>query len=295
MIELNKYSPAAKILALKMTGRVGPRTFSMLMHHFMTVDNILLAEEEELLELDGIGKARSKAIFGVCDHLDEAQKQIKLLEGDGDTVVTSLSEDYPDRLHQLNDPPLLLYCRGHLPAPDEKCVALVGSINVSPEGIGMAARLAGQLAGEGVSVISGLARGIDAAGHTGALRAGGKTYAVLPSGFDQIYPAEHKELAGEITREGGLISEFTPDTPTNSGRLMSRNRIVVGLAQAVIIGEVAVDSVGTLDAALCCHELGKLLFVLVGKNNPHFDKLASYGAIPLTGIDEYEMIIKSLV
>jgi DNA processing protein len=129
----------------------------------------------------------------------------------------------------------------------------------------------------------------------GALKTDGSTFAMLPSGFHEVHPAENEMMAKEMIRKGGLISEYLPDTPVNSGRLLSRNRLIVGLAQAVIIGEVSPESVGTLDAALCCHQLGKLLFVVIGRHNEHYDQLAAYGAIPLTVIAEYDMVIKSLV
>jgi DNA processing protein len=295
ILDPSKYSLAARILSLKMTGHVGPRTFEILMSHFKTVDNILLAEEEELMEVDGIGRSRSKAIFEANARIDQAQTLIDHLKTDNTEVSTCLDEDYPEILHQLNDPPPLLYYKGRLPANAETRAAIIGSQDVSAEGIGDAVELARRLSEEGTAIVGGLARGIDTAGHMGALKADGITYAVLPSGFNHIHPSENEMLCGEIIERGGLISEYLPDTPANAGRLMSRNRLIVGLSQAVIIGEVSTDSVGTLDAALCCHQLGKLLFAVIGKNNPHYEKLAEYGAIPLTHINEYKMIVKSLV
>ncbi len=295
MLDLSKYSLAARILSLRMTGRVGPRIFEMLISRFRTVDNILLAEEEELMEVDGIGPSRSKAIFEADTRLDQAQKLIDHLKADNTEVTTCLDEDYPEILRELNDPPPLLYYKGRLPANDEKQAAIIGSQDVSAEGIGDAVKLARRLSEEGIAIVGGLARGIDTAGHMGALKADGVTYAALPSGFNHIHPSENETLCREIVEKGGLISEYLPDTPTNAGRLMSRNRLIVGLSPVVIIGEVSTDSVGTLDAALCCHQLGKLLFTVIGKNNPHYKKLTEYGAIPLTHIDEYKMIVKSLI
>lgn len=286
---------AARVLSLRMTGEVGPRTFAMLLTHFRTVNDILLAEEEELLELPGIGPARSKAIFGADNNLDKAQTIIDHLEASDTKVVSSLDDGYPGILNELNDPPMLLYYQGRLPSDDEPRVAVIGSQEVSAEGIAEAVDIARRLAGRGVSIVGGLARGIDTAGHMGAIKAEGATYAVLPSGFNQIYPAENKPLANAIIKTGGLISEHLPDTPVNSGRLLGRNRLIVGLSRAVVIGEVSANSVGTLDAAQCCHELGKLLFVLVGERTSHYDKLFDYGAIPLTSPEDIELVLKALV
>ncbi len=295
MINIDKYSLQAKILSLKLTGQVGPRTFAMLMEVYRTVDSILFSEAAELIELDGIGPSRSQAISLAHEKLDEAEAHIESLKDSDTNVVTSLDDDYPHILHELNDPPMLLFYKGALPSESEKRVAIIGSQEVSAEGIGDAVELSRNLAENDLSIISGLARGIDTAGHIGAMKCDGKTYAVLPSGFNQIHPAENRPLVDEIIKTGGLLSEFLPDTPTNAGRLMSRNRITIGLADAVIIGEVAESSVGTLDAAKCCHQLGKLLFVIASHKSAHFEKLLGYGAIPLMHIDEYQMILKAMV
>lgn len=295
MLDLSGYSRATQILALKMTGEVGPRSFEMLINHFHTVENILLAEEEELDGLPGIGPARSKAIAGAGVHLEGAHRAIELLEASDTKVTTCLDSDYPDSLLELNDPPTLLYYKGHLPYADEKRVALIGSQDVSVEGIAEAVALARKLASHGVAIVSGLARGIDTAAHMGAIKENGVTYAALPSGFNQIHPAENGPLTKEIVKEGGLLNEYLPEATVNSGRLISRNRLIVGLSQAVVIGETAPKSVGTLDAAKCCHELGKLLFVLSAQSNPHLNQLIEYGGIPLTGVEQYQMILDSLV
>jgi len=295
MVDLNQYSLAIKILSLKATGQVGPRTFEALMTYFQTVDNILLAEEEDLLEVPGIGPEKSKLIFEADSHLEPSRKTIEQLEASDTNIVSCLDDNYPACMYELNDPPLLLFFKGRLPSPDEKRVAIIGSQEVSAEGIGDAVELAKRLAGEGISIVGGLSRGIDTAGHVGALKIGRPTYAMLPCGFNKIYPPENEGLAKEISHLGGLLSEYLPDTPVNAGRLLGRNRLIVGLSQAVVVGEISATSVGTLDAALCCRQLGKLLFVVVGDNNPHLDKLIEDGAIPLTHIDEYQMIVNALV
>lgn len=292
---VNQFSAEAKILALRLTGLVGPRTFELLLTRFATVDGIFEAEEDDLQQLDGIGEKRSQGIYEARDNLEKAQKVIDNLGAfDAKTVIYSQNE-YPSLLYEINDPPPLLFYRGRLPANEEKRVAIIGSQDVSAEGIADAVELGNTLAAKGVSIVSGLARGIDTSGHVGALKAEGRTYAVLPGGIDSVYPAENEALTKEITENGGLISEYVPGTQPTAGHFINRNRLIVGLSQAVIIGETSLDSVGTLDAALCCHELGKLLFVIVGNTNPHFEKLLEFGAIPLTSIAEHELILKSLV
>jgi DNA processing protein len=295
MIDPGKYSLAAQILALKMTGQVGPRTFSLLMAVYQSVGEILQAEEDEFKEFPGIGPKRSQALAEAHTHLDRAEEIIGNLEAYDAKVVTRLDEEYPEVLQELNDPPLLLFYKGNLPPFGEKRVAVIGSQNVSAEGIADAVEFSRRMAQEGIGIVGGLARGIDTAGHLGALKEDGRTYGVLPCGVNRIHPSENDLMAGEIVRKGALISEYLPDTPVNSGRLMARNRLIIGLSHAVVIGEVSPESTGTLDAALCCHELGKLLFVMIGEHNHHYEKLAGYGAIPLRSIDDYKMVFKSLV
>ncbi len=295
MIDLEKYSPAARILALKLTGQVGPRTFASLIAYLKTVDNILLAEEDELRGIPGIGAEKSKAIYKSDNHLDTAQQMLDLLAATDTRVATCFDPEYPSSLNVLNDPPMLLYYQGQLPRDDDKIVSIIGSGEVSAEGIGDVVELAKVMVENKISIASGLARGIDAAAHTGTLKAGGRTFACLPSGFNHIYPAEHVGLSREITNHGALLSEYLPETAVSAGRLISRNRLTVALSQAVIIGEVSENSVGTLDAARCCNELGKLMFTIIGKNNPHYETLAGYGAIPLTSIDDYNMVLTALV
>ncbi|MFH1699307.1 MAG: DNA-processing protein DprA [Candidatus Zixiibacteriota bacterium] len=295
MLDLKKYSAASQILALKMTGKVGPRIFAQLIHQFQTTEEIFLTESDELQQLEGIGPKRASAIAQAFEFLERAQAIIENLEAYDSRSVIYSDENYPRLLSELNDPPPLLYYQGRLPSQAEKTVAIIGSQDVSAEGIANAVELASLLAKSGVSIVGGLARGIDTAGHVGALKENGKTYAVLPCGINIIHPSENSGLAKEITESGGLISEHIPYSPVNAGRLMGRNRIIVGLSQAVVIGQVSAESVGTLDAALCCHQLGKLLFVIIGDDNPHLEKIIGYGGIPLTNINEYELILKSLV
>ncbi len=267
----------------------------MLMTHFKTVEGIFAAEEDDLQALDGIGEKKSQGIFEARDNLEKARKIIDNLGAFDAKPVIYSDADYPEILMELNDPPPLVFYKGHLPKADEKRIAIIGSQEVSAEGIGDAVELATKLAEKGISIVGGLARGIDTAGHVGALKAGGSTYAVLPCGIDTVYPTENDAMTKEIVENGGLISEYVPGTQASAGHLINRNRLIVGLSQAVVIGEVSDESVGTLDAAQCCHELGKLLFAIIGDKNPHYEKLLEFGAIPITNIAEYELITKSLV
>ena len=183
----------------------------------------------------------------------------------------------------------------------EKSVAIVGSHKATGDGIRLGVELGARLAEKSVSIVSGLARGTDTAGHVGALKVDGKSYAVIGSGFDNIYPEENRALAAELIKKGGLISEYPPETGYSAGQMIARNRLTVGLSQAVVIGELFGDSNGTLDTATFCRQLGKIMFVLVdgcdqpGRDNAGVDKVLEMGAIPVTMDKGVDIILKSLV
>ncbi len=300
-MNIENYSTAAQVWALRHFGKVGPRTFRTLMVRFGNLENIFMAEMDELLDINGLGEKRSNRIYDCDQTLDEAEEFINSMREREIRCYTQFDDDYPYLFNELNDPPPIFFARGNLPKEDEKAVAIVGSHKATSEGISYAVELAGQLAKKSVSIVSGLARGIDTSAHIGAIRAGGKSFAVLGSGFDNIYPEENRPLAIELVEKGGLISEYAPDTKSSPGLNMARNRLTVGLSDAVVVGEIFGDSSGTLDSAKCCFQLGKLMFVLIdgcdlpGKDNKGVEKVIEMGAIPITLDDATEIIINSLV
>jgi len=173
------------------------------------------------------------------------QRQIENAQRDGISLLSIADQAYPKLLKQISDPPAMLWVRGELsqiPGPD---VAIVGTRRASPYGRRTAHRLAFQLASKGVRIVSGLAYGIDAAAHHGAIDAGGQTVAVLGSGVDQIYPREHRELASAIEKQGCVISELDPNEAPEAHNFPVRNRIISGLCRAVIVVE-AFERAGAL-------------------------------------------------
>jgi len=296
-----EYSVESQIWALRQYGDVGPRTFRALMSKFGSPDAIHRASIEELAEINGLGKPRLQKIFDSSDHLDEAEEFIESLKLRDIKCSTHYDGDYPAIFNELNDAPPIFFYRGDLPKPGEKTVAIVGSHNATGEGIIYAVELAAKLAAQSISIVSGLARGIDTAGHVGALKAGGRTYAMIGSGLDNIFPEENRVLAAEIAKNGALISEYSPDTKSSTGKLIARNRLIVGLSQAVVIGEVFPDSSGTMDTATFCHQLGKIMFILLDgierseHDNSGVQKIIDLGAIPVTLEDGIDIIVKSLV
>ena len=180
----------------------------------------------------------------------------------GILLVVRGSPDYPVRLSSIPDPPPVLWARGDV-GPCLHDVAIVGSRFATPQGLEIGFRLGMGLAGAGFGVVSGLARGVDAAAHRGALRAGGRTIAVLGCGTDVVYPPEHGDLSDEIAAAGALVSEFAPGVPPRGWHFPRRNRIISGLSLGVVIVEAAERS-GSLITARCALEQGRSVMAVPG-------------------------------
>jgi DNA processing protein len=185
-----------------------------------------------------------------------------------DLCLTNGAADFPLRLAAIPDPPRQLWIRGspaHLPASDEPSIAIVGSRAATRDGLDAARRIAHALARAGVVIVSGLARGIDAVAHQAALDAGGRSIAVLGSGLLRLYPPEHEALADRLLARGAVISEYAPETPPHAGLFPRRNRLVSGLADAVVVVE-APERSGALITAGCALDQGKDVLVVPGRS-----------------------------
>jgi len=190
----------------------------------------------------------------------------------GVRLVRREDADYPPRLRTIYDPPSVLYVRGGFAPEDGTAVAIVGSRHASPYGLQCAERLAYDLALRGVTVVSGLARGIDAAAHRGALQASGRTLAVLGHGLSRVYPPEHGELAERVVQHGALISEYSMETQPLPHNFPKRNRLISGLSLGVVVVEAAQRS-GALITADCALEQGREVFAVPG----HMASVTSQG------------------
>jgi DNA processing protein len=194
-------------------------------------------------------------------ELEGYSEMIGELEGQGVRLLTILDEDYPRNLREVYNRPPFLFVRGELSPEDEQAVAVVGTRRASPEGIREAGSLASQLAERGVTVLSGLAIGIDAAAHSAALAAGGRTVAVTGTGIKRIYPAQNRELADEIVRAGALVSQFWPDAPPTKYSFPMRNVVMSGMAIGTVVVEASNTSGARMQARLAL-EHGKRLFLV---------------------------------
>lgn len=178
-------------------------------------------------------------------------------------IVTLADEDYPRAFLDIPDPPILLYVMGRLELLNRPALAIVGSRSPTPQGLLNAERFAAAFAEAGLVISSGLALGVDAAAHRGALSAGGDTLAFIGTGCDRIYPARNKELAYTISEQGALVSEFPLGTPANAFNFPRRNRLISGISKGVLVVEATVESGSLITARMAC-EQGKDVFAIPG-------------------------------
>ena len=197
------------------------------------------------------------------DAAAEVDRSIEWASQSGQHIITLADAAYPNALLEIADPPSLLYVRGNPALLQMRGLAMVGSRNATPQGLQTAENFARTLAAKGLCIVSGLALGIDAAAHRGALSAGGSTIAVIGTGADRIYPARNKELALAIVEHGAVISEFPLGTPAIAANFPRRNRIISGLARGVLVVEAAPES-GSLITARLAGEQGREVFAIPG-------------------------------
>jgi DNA processing protein len=233
-----------------------------LLERFATPDAILAAPAEALSEVSGVTERLLRRLKN--PKLQEAARS-EIARARRQSVRILLRDDpgFPGILTHLPDPPPLLYMRGDLRDRDDPAVAVVGSRRATIYGLEMARLLAGEIAAAGVTVVSGLARGIDQAAHWGALEAGGRTVAFLGSGIDRIYPRENLALAERISCSGAILSEFPMGTPPLSGNFPVRNRLISGVARGTLVVEAAACS-GSLITARMALEQGREVFAVPG-------------------------------
>ena len=212
------------------------RSKLLLLDHFGSPENIYYADEDEYRLVEGI-EPRQIALLAE-KSMEDADRILGACSRLGLRLLTMQDADYPVRLRNIFEPPCLLYVKGNLPTIDEEvAVAMVGTRKASPYGIEAAEKIAYGLSRQGAVVISGAAAGVDSASHRGALRAGGKTIAVLGCGLDVVYPAENAWLYRDIAASGALISEYPPGTAAEAWHFPVRNRIISGLSLATVVVE----------------------------------------------------------
>ncbi len=288
-------------LRLVLTPEIGSRRGKSLLEKFKTPKAILEASFDDIAEVENIGGKVAKRIVEGREKIDLG-RQIKLIKENNVTLIPLDSELYPVGLKSIFDPPLVLFVKGEILPQDYFSIAIVGTRLASFYGRTMSEKLSSQLAEKGFTIVSGGARGIDTFSHQAALRAKGRTLAVLGCGLDIAYPVDNKKLFEEIAQKGAMISEFPLSTKPDRGNFPMRNRIISGLSLGVVVIEAPYKS-GALITVTHANEQGREVFSVPG----HADSFVSKGTNQLLRegaklvenvddiIEELEPILKSKI
>ncbi len=266
---------------------IGPMKFRALLNHFGDLEEAWHADARELKEA-GLDQ-RALGNFMTTRTTISLEREMEKIERQGARVFTWDDPAYPPRLLNIYNPPPVLYVKGKILGEDQWAVAVVGTRGATVYGKEAARRLAGGLARNGLTIVSGLARGIDGEAHRAALDAGGRTIAVLGSGVDVIYPAESRKLAQAVIERGALVSEYALGTRPEAGNFPPRNRIISGLSLGVVIVEAGERS-GALITADFALEQGREVFAVPGnifrKKSMGTNKLIQQGAKPVLSVED---------
>ncbi|MCE5199750.1 MAG: DNA-processing protein DprA [Armatimonadota bacterium] len=237
------------------------RAAGALIERFGGPEAVFEASEAELESVEQLNSRGRERILGPVPAV--VDRDLRLLDELGVTLLPITSDDYPASLKQIYDPPVVLYCRGKIVEPDKLSIAIVGSRKASVYGRSVAERIARDLAARGLTVVSGGARGIDTSAHKGALGAGGRTIAFLGCGVDVVYPAENKALFEQISENGAVASEFPLGSTPEPWRFPPRNRLISAMSIGVLVCQSPERS-GALITASYAGEHGKDIYALPG-------------------------------
>jgi DNA processing protein len=284
-------------IALNMIEGIGPIKVQALIEALGSPQAVFDPEQSDLRRVKGIGEKLSETILTQRTQVDP-QAEIEKAEALGIHIITPLDAEYPSALKTIHDPPLALYVRGKIEPRDRHALGIVGSRKCTNYGLSTADRMAYQLAQTGFTVVSGLARGIDTVAHQGALKARGRTIAVLGAAIDQLYPPENAELADAIAGSGAVISEYPLGRQADRQTFPYRNRIISGLSMGIIVVEAGFKS-GSIHTADAAMEQGRSVFAVPGRIDSPASKgtncLIKNGAKLVDNVDdileEFELLV----
>jgi DNA processing protein len=274
-------------LGLSLVPEIGAKRIALLVDRFKDLGLAWAASEQQLIQA-GLERLPTTNLLQARRRLN-LDDEMRKVERAGAWVVTLDNDDYPTPLKDLPDAPPVLYVRGSLIPQDDRALSMVGTRKATPYGRDAAYHLAKQLGAHEVTVISGLAHGIDSAAHRGALDGRGRTIAVMGCGVDKVYPADNHKLAQEIIENGALVSEFPLGTPPEARNFPRRNRLISGLSLGVLVVE-APEKSGALITATVAAEQGREVFAVPGNifnpNSTGTNRLIQDGAKLVTRVED---------
>jgi DNA processing protein len=280
-------------MALAEIEGVGAATMLRLARVFGSAEQVLSAPFETLVTLGGLTPRQAEQAVQLRSSADRRSQQLEALREQGIGTIVIGTPEYPESLLDLRSPPPLLYVRGAVKPEDARAVAVVGTRQPDREGRRLARHFAREFAARGFTIVSGLARGIDTAGHRGALSTKeGRTIAVLGSGLLRVYPPENTVLAAQLARRGALLSEVPPDAEVDRRLLLARDRIQAGLSRAVIVVR-AHRQCGSIVTAHYAAQCGRLLLGVPAEDDPFaggWQRLQELGARPITAHSDLDAL-----
>jgi DNA processing protein len=246
---------------------IGPGKFRNLLAKFRNTKNILSTDYQSLMNVEGISTNLAKRIRKASQERDQiekfTEKELKKLDKLGGKLITIWDQEYPSILKKIYDPPILFYILGEFVESDQYSIAVVGTRQPTNYGKVHAEKISMELAKQGITIVSGMARGIDSIAQNAAIKSGGRTIAVIGSGLDVIYPAENKKLFEKISENGVVISEFSLGTKPDAQNFPRRNRIISGLSLGVVVIETGIQG-GAMQTASLALDQNREVFALPG-------------------------------
>lgn len=280
-------------IGLSLIPKIGPVTAKKLIAYIGSIEGVFNETKKNLLKIPGIGEILAENIVS-ANVLTQAEEEIEFIQKKNIRVFFYLDKEYPERLRNCDDAPLLLYTLGNANMNNQKMISIVGTRKATSEGVSFCNKLVKDLAERGHDpvIISGLAYGIDAAAHEAALANNLKTFAVLGHGLDIIYPASHKSIAKKIIENGLLITDFTSRTNRDKNNFIKRNRIIAGLCDATIVVESG-EGGGSLITADIANSYNRDVFAVPGRVSDQYSRgcnqlIKTNKATMITGVEDLE-------
>ena len=249
---------------------IGPQRIISIANHLKTLDDLLSCPQSFLTKIEGISSNLSIRILSSRNNIagvkDETQNELLRLQKINSRIITFWDDDYPELLKKIFYPPVIIYTNGNFSEPDKYSVAIVGTRQPTTYGKTQAEKFTSELVEKGLTIVSGLARGIDSIAHETALKKGGRTIAVIGSGLNVIYPPENKKLFEQISEGGVVISEYSLDTKPDAQNFPRRNRIISGLSLGTLIVETKING-GAMQTAAYAIDQNREVFAVPGNLN----------------------------
>ena len=285
----------AIIMALTDFVGVGSKTFQQLLITFGPPESLMDATYDDFESIPRLRDKGARLMMEALESLEEYEDKLNRYSEQGISMLSFFDDEYPESLRQIDSPPPAVYVKGNIDALKSKFIAIVGTTQPSQTGLSLAVDFSREFVKRGYGIVSGLAKGIDSAAHLGALKESGVTIGVLGSGIMRVFPDENIPLAENILKKGLLISEQNPYRRVRAAGLILRNRIIAGLAKAVVVAQVGVKRRGELRTVQYSFKQAKPAFFADPENDLDRETLGRFGVVIDNDVNSVDMIISQIL